>query len=235
MAEQASEPEPASGPRPSGPQLPADAAATYPVLERHRVYTSGRVIAVDREVVELPNGGAPTRDVVRHPGAVGVIALDDTERVLLVQQYRHAPGRLLWEPPAGLLDVPGEAALAAAQRELFEEAHYVARRWHVLVDLFTSPGMSDEAVRVYLAREVQPASADRHVGQDEERDMPTSWVPIDDAVALVFAGALHNPLAVTGILAAARARELGYANLRAVDAPWPDRVPQPPTGADAPA
>jgi ADP-ribose pyrophosphatase len=129
--------------------------------------------------------------------------------------------QLLWEPPAGLLDEPGEDPLDAAKRELFEEAHVQARRWDVLVDGFTSPGMSGEAVRIYLARDVRPADGPRHEGEHEEQDMPVEWVPLDEAVRLVLAGALHNPLALRGILAAAAARHNGYADLRPGPAPWP--------------
>jgi len=119
---------------------------------------TGKVIAVRTDSVEMPAGQLVERDVVVHPGAVGVIALDDRERVLLVQQYRHAPGRLLWEPPAGLLDAPGKPPQDTAARELYEEAGYRAGHWGVLVDFFTSPGMSDEAMRVYLARDLAPVT-----------------------------------------------------------------------------
>ena len=99
-------------------------------------------ILVDDARLELGADRVIDRDVVLHPGAVGVVALDDQERVLLVQQYRHPVGRKLWEPPAGLLDVAGEAPLDAARRELYEEGHCRAARWDVLVDTFTSPGMA---------------------------------------------------------------------------------------------
>lgn len=172
----------------------------------------------------MPDGQTVPRDVVEHPGAVGIIALDESDRVLLLQQYRHPPGRLLWEPPAGLLDEPGESPHETAVRELYEEAGYRAARWDVLIDGFTSPGMTDEAIRLYLARELSEVAAeDRHVGEHEEADMPLSWVPLDDAVAAIMAGRVHNPLAIMGILAAAHARAGGWSALRAVDAPWPER------------
>jgi len=188
------------------------------------VFRSGRVIDVRSDVVVMPDGSTAVRDVVVHPGAVGIVALDDAERVLLVQQYRHPAQHLLWEPPAGLLDVAGEDPLAAARRELFEEAHLTADRWDVLLDAFTTPGMTDEAVRVYLARDVAAATGPKHAGQHEEADMPVRWVPLDEAVAAVLGGRLHNPMAVMGILAAARARESGFAALRPADAPWPARL-----------
>jgi ADP-ribose pyrophosphatase len=197
-----------------------DQPASYPVSNSEIVYRSGRVIDIRRDQVEMPGGGSATRDVVVHPGAVGIIALDEHDRVLLLQQYRHPAQQLLWEPPAGLLDEPGEDPLAAARRELFEEAHLEADRWDVLVDAFTSPGMTSEAVRIYLARDVRPAEGDRHKGEHEEADMPTVWVPLADAVRAALAGRLHNPIALMGVLAVYAAQDLGA--LRPSDIPWPE-------------
>jgi 8-oxo-dGTP pyrophosphatase MutT (NUDIX family) len=204
-----------------------DTDATYQVVESSTRFRSGRVVDVRTDVVVMPNGDTTSRDVVVHPGAVGIVALDDNERVLFVQQYRHAVRRKLWEPPAGLLDDAGEDPLAAAQRELFEEAHYRAGRWDVLVDAFTSPGMTDEAVRIFLARGVAAAQEPRHAGEHEELDMPVAWVPLDDAVQLALTGRLHNPMAIMGVLATALARSRGYRDLRAADAPWPEMSPWP--------
>ncbi len=198
-----------------------DAPAKNPVTATQERF-AGRVWTVRTDDVLLPDGSTVVRDVVVHPGAVGVVALDATDRVLLVQQYRHPAGAVLWEPPAGLRDIDGEPPLACVQRELYEEAGYRAQSWAVLLDAFTSPGMSSEAIRIYLARELSPVAADeRFVGSGEERDMPVAWVPLDDAVDAVLAGRLHNPMAVMGILAAGRARETGFACLRPADEPWP--------------
>jgi ADP-ribose pyrophosphatase len=200
-------------------------STAFPVRSSQLVFHSGRVIDVRTDEVAMPGGGQAVRDVVVHPGAVGVIALDDEQRVLLLQQYRHPVGRLLWEPPAGLRDAAGEPPLETARRELYEEAHVEADRWDVLVDIFTSPGMCSEAVRVYLAREVRPASGPRYEGSDEEADMPQRWVPLAEAVRAITSGALHNPLAVAGVLAASAAARTGFAGLRPGDAPWPESVP----------
>jgi 8-oxo-dGDP phosphatase len=198
-----------------------DEPLRYPVVESTLQFTSGHVIEVRTDVVRMPSGDTTDRDVVVHPGAVGVIALDDDERVLFIQQYRHSVGHLCWEPPAGLLDEPGEDPFETARRELFEEAHVRAQRWDVLVDAFTSPGMTDEAVRIYLARDVRPAEGARHRGEHEELDMPTRWVHLDEAVDALLSGRLHNPMAMMGVLATAAARNRRYADLRAVQAPWP--------------
>jgi len=184
---------------------------------------AGRIWDVRREQVRLPHGQTVTRDVIIHPGAVGVIALDDQDRVLLVRQYRHPVGMYLWEPPAGLLDLPGEDPLLTAQRELVEEAGLVAQSWWVLADWFNSPGGSSEGFRCYLARGISPAPQGRPVGDAEEYDMPMRWVPLDDVVAGILAGGLHNPLTVAGCLAARAARDAGWEPLRHAQAPWPAR------------
>ncbi|HEU5159603.1 MAG TPA: NUDIX hydrolase [Streptosporangiaceae bacterium] len=183
----------------------------------------GRVIGVRVDQVMMPNGGGSEvaeREVVAHPGAVGVLALDADERVLLIQQYRHPVGHLLWEAPAGLRDVAGEPLHATARRELIEEAGYRAETWHVLVDTFTSPGMSDERMRIFLARDLTEAPAPAgYQAIHEETDMPIAWVPLDEAVAKVLSGDIHNPTAAMGILAAHAARANGFRGLRAPDAP----------------
>lgn len=209
----------------------ADQPERWEVGRSETALDSGRVIAVRRDVVRSAvDGGEFTREVVVHPGAVGIIALDDDENVLLVSQYRHPVGHRLLEPPAGLLDVDGEDYLTAAQRELYEEGFVRAADWRVLLDAFTSPGMTNETVRVYLARDLQPVDdRARHVGVHEEADLPVVWWPLAEVVAAALRGRLHNPILLYGALAAwaARAGE-GYDALRPADAPWParDAVPR---------
>jgi 8-oxo-dGTP pyrophosphatase MutT (NUDIX family) len=192
----------------------------HEVVTSDRVY-EGRVIAVRRDVVTMPGETTSQRDVVEHPGAVGVVALDNEGRVLLVQQYRHPVGRRLDELPAGLLDVDGEPGVVAAQRELAEEAGLAARTWHVLVDALTSPGMTDEAIRLYLARDV--SEVERDVQEHEEAELTTAWVSLDEAVRRVLAGEVENAMCCLGVLAAAAARRDGWARLRPADAPWRSR------------
>jgi ADP-ribose pyrophosphatase len=197
-------------------------AHEYEVKSSERVFT-GKVIALQRDLVAMPGGGEAYRDVVKHPGAVGIVAYDTQGRILLLEQYRHPVAHRLWELPAGLLDVAGEPASQAAKRELAEEANLSARQWHTLVDTYSSPGMSDEAIRIYLAQGIEEL-ADRHQGVDEEADLQLEWVPLDEAVFRVMQGAITNAMAVVGILAAAHARDRDFKNLRAVDAAWPARA-----------
>jgi 8-oxo-dGDP phosphatase len=186
----------------------------------------GMVWDVRRDEVDLGDGQTVTREVVDHTGAVGVVALDARDRVLLLRQYRHPVRSYLWEPPAGLLDVAGEDPQVAAARELAEEADLVADQWHVLVDFYNSPGGSTEAFRCYLARGLREVpEGERHQREHEERDMARAWVDLSEARDLVLAGRLHNPTTVCGVLAAAAAREAGWATLRPADAPWPERSP----------
>lgn len=182
----------------------------------------GRVWDVVRERVELPDGGTVVRDLQRHPGAVTVLALDDDENVLFIRQYRHPVRRELWELPAGLLDVAGEEPLLAAQRELAEETDLVAADWAVVADWFNSPGGSSEANRIYLARGLSAVpEADRHVREDEEKDLVPVRVPLAQAVRAVLEGRLANPGSVIGVLALQAARADGWTSLRPAGTPWP--------------
>ena len=197
-------------------------AHDYEVRSSRRVH-DGHVISLRVDTVAMPGDRERDREVVEHPGAVGIVALNDRGEVLLLRQYRHPVGQHLWELPAGLLDEEGEAARATAARELHEEAGLQAKTWHTLVDTFTSPGMSDEATRVYLARDISETSDD-HDRVDEEADMTLEWVPLADAVRRVLNGDIQNALCVIGLLAAAQAQRDGYSALRPPDAPWPARA-----------
>jgi len=207
---------------PPGYQV-ADAAAQWPVICSAEEY-QGRIISVRVDTIRSPDGNTADREVVTHPGAVGVVALDESgpaPRVLMIRQYRHPVGRLLWELPAGLRDVAGEPLLRTGRRELLEETGYRAACWDLLVDYFSSPGIITERLRVFLARgpELVPASERDFVPENEEAHLLVDWVPLDEAVRLALAGELHNGLAVTGILAAHAAWRSGFAGLRDADAP----------------
>ena len=192
----------------------------WPVVERKELVRS-ILVTVRTDTVRTPDHDLAERDVVLHPGAVAVLALDATGRILMIRQYRHPVGRLLWEIPAGLRDVAGEDLWTTAQRELVEEAGYRARDWKILADYYSSPGFTNERLRVFLARDTEPVpEAERHfVPRDEEAHLLHAWVPLDEAVRKVFAGELHNGPAALAIMAGYAARSEGFDRLRPADAP----------------
>ncbi|GHG66818.1 NUDIX domain-containing protein [Streptomyces griseocarneus] len=184
----------------------------------------GNKTSVRTDEVVMPDGTTVTRDYQVHPGSVAVLALDDQDRVLVLSQYRHPVRQRLWEIPAGLLDVPGENPLRAAQRELYEEAHVKAEDWRVLTDVYTTPGGCDEAVRIFLARGISDVEGERFEVEDEELDMELARVPLALLGRGILKGELHNNCLVVGVLSvmAALAGD-GLDALRPADAPWPAR------------
>ncbi|MDY3127007.1 MAG: NUDIX hydrolase [Corynebacterium sp.] len=170
--------------------------------------TESPILALRRDEVSMPSGGTAHRDVVEHLGAVAVVALDTDGNIAMVNQYRHSVKRRLWELPAGLLDVRGESELAGAKRELQEEAGLAADSWAVLCDLVTSPGFSEEAVRIFLARDLYEVDRLTDTG-DEEDDMEFRWIALDDAVREILSGEIVNSIAIAGIFAAHEVVERG--------------------------
>ncbi|TAM70272.1 MAG: NUDIX hydrolase [Microbacteriaceae bacterium] len=201
----------------SAPPLSDDAASVD--IERSDVLYRGVVWDIRRDAFAY-NDGTIVREYVDHTGAVAILALDAEDRVLLIKQYRHPVRTRDWEIPAGLLDVAGESPLVAAQRELAEEADLSATRWDVLAEFYTSPGGSDEAIRIYLARDLA-ATAHRFQRTEEEADIQVRWVPLDEAVDAVLARRVQNPSLAIGVLAADAARARGWRTLGAGDAAWP--------------
>ncbi|WP_282795904.1 NUDIX hydrolase [Streptomyces sp. CC224B] len=200
-----------------------DTAEEWRITASETPFT-GNKTAVRTDDVVMPDGSVSRRDYQVHPGSVAVLALDEHDRVVVLRQYRHPVRQRLWEIPAGLLDVPGENPLNAAQRELYEEAHIKAEDWRVLTDVYTTPGGCDEAVRIFLARELSEAEGERFAVEEEELDMELARVPLDELVRGVLAGDLHNNCLVVGVLSLTAAlRGDGLDALRPADAPWPAR------------
>jgi ADP-ribose pyrophosphatase len=197
-----------------------DAAERWPVTSS-AMLAEGSLVRLRRDVVRMPDGEEVGRDVLEHPGAVAILALDEQGQVLMIRQYRHPVGRLLWEIPAGLRDVAGEPLHVTAQRELLEEAGYRAERWQVLTDTFTSPGISTERLRIFLARGLSrvPEAERGYVPEHEEAHLVVAWVPLGEAMERIFAGELHNGVTALGILSAYAARRDGFGALRDADAP----------------
>lgn len=208
-----------------------DQPAEVEILERATVFT-GRVWNIEHERFSY-NGQEVARDFVDHTGAVAVMALDDQDRFIAICQYRHPIRTREWEIPAGLLDIAGESALLAAQRELAEEVDLQADSWSVLTDYYTSPGGSNEIVRIFVARDLRniPVAFER---TDEEADMEVRWVSLDDAHASVLAGGVSNSIFQIAVLNAYASRQLGWSTLRAGDSPWPMRDYRDALGSGAP-
>ena len=177
------------------------ASHTYEVRAQHERFR-GPVFRVVTDEVLMPGGKVVDRDYLQHVGAVGVVAVDGEGQVVLIHQYRHAVRRHLWEIPAGLADVPGEALPDVAARELAEETDLVAGRLEHLLELHTSPGCSNERIRLFLAQDLSPAGSayERH---DEEAELEIRRFPLAEAVSMALAGEITNGPTVAGILAAA--------------------------------
>ena len=189
----------------------------FAVASSDDIYT-GKVLAVRRDHVRMPAGGTSVREIMEHAGAAAIAALDDDDRLMMIYQYRHALERRLWE----MLDVAGEPEVETAKRELAEEVGLAADDWSVLIDVAPSPGFSDESVRVFLATGLHDVGRPDLGADDEEADLETHWIPLADAVAMVFEGTIVNSSCVAAVLAVHAVRT-GAAQPRPVDAPWPDR------------
>ncbi len=179
------------------PEPLSDERFSVEVRESEKVF-GGAVWDVVRDRFAFGEGEL-VREYQKHPGAVGILAEDEEGRVLLIKQYRHPIGYRDWELPAGLLDVVGEDPLEAAQRELAEEADLTAAEWSPLCDYFSSPGGSDEHIRVYRARSLAP-TAKRFDRTAEEAGIELRWVALDDALAAVLDGRLRNSILVISVL-----------------------------------
>jgi ADP-ribose pyrophosphatase len=212
-------------PSPGSSAVRPDKPEHWPI-QSHAVLAKGVFAAFNEDAITTPGGETLRRQYLTHPGSVAIIALDESDRVAVVNQYRHSVAMVLTEPPAGLLDHGAEDPLAAAKRELAEEARLQAATWRVLVDFYASPGISQETSRIYLATDLSPAPLpEGFTVEGEEAYMGLSWVPLADLLAGIRAGRLQNPALILGCLAVHTARLDGSLDsLRPGDAPWPARA-----------
>jgi 8-oxo-dGDP phosphatase len=179
----------------------------------------GKVVQVQRENFKI-FGIESTREIVIHPGAVGVVAVNEHQQIAMLRQYRRPVRAFLFEPVAGLLDKNLEFPLDAAKRELVEEAGLVASRWSHLIDLTVSPGGSSEVIRFFLAEEVERAPAGRSWSMEsEEKELPLVWLSQDEFLAAVRANHIHNSPGIAAIFTAFET--LKTPDRRDPNIPWP--------------
>jgi 8-oxo-dGTP pyrophosphatase MutT (NUDIX family) len=191
------------------PSLPGRLAPEGLRDEKHAWPVSGSTpryassfLSVRTDAIVDPTGETHDRVVVQPRGAVGILAVDADDRILLIEQYRHPVGARLLELPAGTLDVEGEGAQAAAERELVEEADLAADEWESLLSIVSTPGYSTEHWTVFRATGLHPVPvADRVERHAEEAEIVQWWIPLDDAVAAVFAGHISDAMTIAGVLA----------------------------------
>ena len=162
------------------------------------VVFDGKIIRLEHWQVELPNGRMALREVACHPGAAAVVALDEDNNVILVQQYRAPVGRLTLEIPAGKFDKPGEDPLSCAVRELSEETGLIAEHWTKLTVLETTPGFCNERIHIYMATGLK--QGETH--PDEDEFVATTRMPLAQAVAHVMDGTFRDGKTALAIMMA---------------------------------
>ncbi len=197
----------ATGPRPFGDD---------PLEERvvdSRLIHRGRYMEFRVDTIERADGSRGSRDVVGHPGAVAVLAVDHDGDLLLVRQWRVPAGRALLEIPAGTLDVHDgvtEDPDEAVRRELEEETGHRATSWRKLASFWTAPGFATEYMHLYLATGLDGVAADDdRLGPDEDERLELRHVSLDDALTLIDRGEIQDAKSILGILWLARLRAAG--------------------------
>ena len=212
-------PGPSGGP-PAGDSRPAvdSSGSSAPAFEtaadltertvESRLLHRGKYLDLRIETIERSDGSRGTREIVGHPGAVAIVALDPDDNVLLVRQFRLAAGRTLLEVPAGTLDRDADTGATeepdlAARRELEEETGYRAATWQKLATFWTAPGFATELMHLYLATDLTPARADR-IGPDEDERLELERLPLADAVAAIDRGEIADAKSLVGLLWVAR-------------------------------
>jgi ADP-ribose pyrophosphatase len=169
-----------------------------------RIVHQGRYLTVRVDTIERADGSRAERDVVGHPGAVAILAVDPDGEVLLVRQFRAPAGRVLLEIPAGTLDTdPATGAVEdhafAARRELEEETGYRAATWRHLASFWTAPGFATELMHLWLATDLRPADGER-LGPDEDEHLRLERMPLTDAVAAAERGEIADAKSIVGLL-----------------------------------
>jgi len=169
------------------------------VPSKIRKVFQGRVFSVQIESITLPKGHALDAEIVRHPGSVVIVPMNGSNEIALVRQYRHAVGRNTWEIPAGSLE-PGEDPRAAARRECREEVGLVADRLEPLGSFFPTPGYCNEEMHFFLATALRPpGEGDEEAHQDEDEDIETRWVALDELRAMIRRNEIVDLKTIAGV------------------------------------
>lgn len=180
-------------------------------LVDRQVLPGGTYLSFARDIVVTSDGHRHTRELVLHPGAVTMCAIRDDGSVLLVRQYRHAAGEVLYELPAGTLEMLDDGSvedpLVAAKRELFEETGYRAAGWRLLSEFFTAPGFAGELMRLYLATALELAPD--YDGPEEDERLHLVEKPFAEALRMVEDGAIRDAKTILGLLTVDRLRQRG--------------------------
>ena len=161
----------------------------------------GRIVKLFLEDVTLPNGARMTLEVIHHPGAAAIVAIDADDRVALLRQYRHAAGGYIWEVPAGTL-APGEAPADCARRELREETGLDGQQWTALGSILTTPGFCDERIHLFLAHDLVECAAQL----DADEVLTVSRIPFAQALAMIATGAIEDAKSIAALHRAAAHR-----------------------------
>ncbi|HEY6482746.1 MAG TPA: NUDIX hydrolase [Steroidobacteraceae bacterium] len=168
--------------------------------EKQTRHFRGKVISVTTDEVVLPNGHRAELEIVHHPGGAAVVAVDARECICLLRQYRYVANGWIWELPAGKLE-PGEPPLATAQRELIEEAGVSAQQWRSLGVVLSSPGVFSEALHLFRATQLQPATA----AHEHAEVIEVHWVALREAYTWALDGTIRDAKTVIGIVRACHA------------------------------
>jgi ADP-ribose pyrophosphatase len=157
----------------------------------------GRVVEFNLEEARLPNGRTVELEILRHPGASAVVPLQEDGRVVMIRQYRHAAGGMIYEVPAGRIE-PDEGPLDCARRELAEEVGRSAAQWERLGSIWTTPGFTDEKIHLFLARKLSL------VKQALERDEVIEVVerPLEEAIAMIRRGEINDGKTICALMLA---------------------------------
>lgn len=163
-------------------------------INNRRTIHKGRVYELVSENITLENGVTTDTEFIHHPGATAIVPMLDETHIILINQYRHALRKFIWEIPAGTLN-PGETAITCARRELSEETGYAAKKWKQLAEITPVPGYSDERIYIYLATDLEPAG--QSLDSDEILNVHT--LKFEEALNMIHNGEIQDSKTISGL------------------------------------